>query len=126
MREGFAEIAIQQGEKGYYAKVRLEIVPDQNPFLVIELNPEKARRFQTAARFGVEYAWEQVPDSILWDTGGKVIIKEIHQHLSTTNIAVAYVAALATWNALDFFPKNQPTFDEEKGLFLFPYDQYSG
>jgi hypothetical protein len=120
---GLFEIKEQRGEKGYYGKVLLEVEPDDTRKgceITFDEAKAKNREWQDAARFGIGYAYSQIPRRELLANGHRVQVRLLQGHpFDTDSLIIAYAAVRALLNA---FGKNEPdlvSFDAEAGRIVF-------
>ncbi|HET6882712.1 MAG TPA: hypothetical protein VFI31_21265 [Pirellulales bacterium] len=119
---GKNRLALKSGNKGYFGEVELDVERDGDGGAIeVDFDPVAASRWQTGARFGIDYVLEHSPRRTLFPNGGRIHVSRIEGHLvDTTNAVIAYVAALALIDALGVQPREMPTLDVEKGLLVFP------
>ena len=108
-----------------YAHVAIEFEPQQKGLLTIRTAPTLASQagaagFEAAARVGIAYAWDQV--NYFRRPGGAIVtITEITATVvDTTQIAVVYAAAKATWAAMNLEPDRPIEIIPESRSLLFP------
>jgi hypothetical protein len=130
---GAAKIVFQRGDRGTYANVEIEVTPEPGGQRIrLERAPGENLRagpsdslgydWEAAVRFGLDHAWERARRSRAAMGGALVRLVDVHIHnqWDTPPIAVAYVAAQALWNAIEY-PENlrHASFDGEGGKFVF-------
>lgn len=121
MGTGECKIAKQLGRKGYFGRVVLDVQPNDDGQITIEFDSDRAGRWQSGARFGIDYAIEHVSQRNLFPGGLNVRVATIEGHeVHTTTSLIAYIAARAMFQALGVEPASEaPTVDFEKGLVEF-------
>ena len=121
MGTGECKIAKQLGRKGYFGRVVLEAQPNDNGQITVEFDKERAGRWQSGARFGIDYVLEHVSQRNLFPGGLNVRVTAIDGHeVDTTTSLIAYITARAMFQALGVEPAGEaPTVDFEKGLVEF-------
>src|SRR5215212_617580 len=98
MKEGDYKLAVQKGQKAYFAYVKLAVEHTDSYGLKIDFDPLFACNWQTSVQFGIEYAWEHAPTQSLDFKGINVFVSRIEgQAVDTTSIVVAFVAIKALW-----------------------------
>jgi hypothetical protein len=121
MKEGDYRLAVQKGQKSYFAHVKLTVEHTDSYELKVDFDPLFACNWQVSAQFGIEYAWEHAPTQSLDFKGINVLVSGIEGYaVDTTSIVVAFVAMKALWKALDLSLEIIPVLDEEKGIFMIP------
>ena len=122
MKRGEFKVAKQIGPKGYFGRVRLEVNQGtENGNVVVEFDDRQAARWQTGARFGIDYVLDHVSKKESFPNGIRVFVDAIEGHeVDTDNTVIAYVAANALLSALGVVPRKRPGFDENNGSFVFP------
>jgi hypothetical protein len=123
MARGEFKIAKQAGPRGYFGRVTLDVEPaGKTGALVVDFDDDNAGRWQTGARFGIDYVLEHVPKRTYFPQGLKIHVGCIEGHeVDTDNTLIAYVTANALLEALGIAePRKRPNLDEEKGLVVFP------
>jgi len=122
MKHGEFKVAKQIGAKGYFGRVRLEVDQvTENGNVVVEFDDRQAARWQTGARFGIDYVLDHVSKRAIFPNGIRVFVGAIEGHdVDTDNTVIAYVAANALLSALGVEPRKRPDFDELNGSFVFP------
>lgn len=128
MKQGIHCLKLQSGERGAFAKVVLTTTPSEKS---LELHfpvdegqwwYRDAPYWFQAVEFGIRYAYEQIQDE-LWKTqaGVRVSVDEVNGTVvDTTQIAMAYTAALAFFDAVEISPVKLPKYDPETHLVTFP------
>jgi len=118
---GECKVAQQLGRKGYFGRVVLEALPNEDGEVTVEFDKDRATEWQSGARFGIDYALEHVSKRTVYPKGLKVRVTTIEGHdVDTTSSLIAYIAARAMFQALGVEPANeQPSVDFEKGLVEF-------
>jgi hypothetical protein len=114
--EGKNRLAVQQGNKGYFGEVALDVeLTSQSGEVEIEFDPAHAAQWQTGARFGIEYVLEHSSRRPLFAHGGRIHVSRIQGHpVDTNNEVIAYVAALALVDALGINPRKMPRSSTRK------------
>jgi hypothetical protein len=121
MKNGEFVLAKQLGSKGYYGRIRLAVEPTISRMLTVDFQAGTEQQWRSGAEFGIVYGWELYHRGHPAVGGLQVRVLEIHsQPVDTTNLVIAFVAANALWNALEWLPTRLPTFDLKNGIFSFP------
>jgi hypothetical protein len=124
MIAGNFEVREQVGPKGYFGRVSLQAEPEAPASgYEIAFDEKHAQRWQTGARFGIEYVLEHIPKKKLFPNGIRILVSCIDGHeVDTTNSIIAYVAANALMEALqDRVSLNKrPVLKTSEGLVEFP------
>lgn len=120
-RTGNYELAVQKGNRGYFASVAIRAEIDEGEAgLVVEI-ADDIRSWRLGAQFGIAYAYEK---SLAQSDPGRrvrVEVTKLQGHVvDTTETAVAFAAAWAFWKAFDVTPSRELTADFDAGLFHFP------
>ncbi|MBI5547147.1 MAG: hypothetical protein HY901_24975 [Deltaproteobacteria bacterium] len=119
IKSGEFSLALQEGSRGYYAFVRLEVLIErQGSGVVLEFAVPS--EWRAGVEFGVRYAFERILDPA---ERGRVLIRvtEIRGHaVDTTEVVAAYAAAFALWRAFGREPARLPSLDAAAGIFQFP------
>jgi hypothetical protein len=127
---GEYKLAIQIGQRGFYARVWLTVSPDPSlDFLKIEVAQDARHApmdFQAAIRAGIDTAWRRVRRADPSIAG--LHVREVHLHymiVDSTPRCVTYAAAGALLNVLGLerlLPPFQPdaTLDEMIAAFSQP------
>ena len=121
VKRGEYQLAEQSGSLGYFAKVEVHVTDggfanDLSLYFTTQDHPWTA-----AISFGVAYAWEHFSRAVRPTTGITVQVVDVQwQPSDTTTAGMAYVSALALWNALAFRPRRGALFDIESASFCFP------
>ena len=118
---GECKIAKQLGRKGYFGRVVLEAEPTDDGEVAVEFDKEKASRWQSGVRFGIDYALEHVSERTVYPNGLRIRVNEIEGHeVDTTTSLIAYIAARAMFQALGIEPASELlSVDFDKGLVEF-------
>lgn len=122
IRKGDFRIAKQLGPRGYFGEVALEIeAADGDGAIAVEFDPQHANRWQSGAKFGIDYVLEHLATRKFFPTGGRIFIRCIKGHeVDTSNALIAYLAAEALRQALGANTTKRPTLDEASGDITFP------
>jgi hypothetical protein len=115
------KLATQIGSKGYFGKVVLEAEAiDGQGEVTVDFDAAHARRWQSGARFGIDYVLEHIAKRKVFPQGGRIIVSYIGGHeVDTTNVVIAFVTAKALLKALNVVSSKEPKFDENTGVFSF-------
>ena len=121
MAHGEFKIARQAGSRGYFGKVSLE-AELVGGSVQVDFDDAHASRWQSAARFGIDYVLEHIPKQKYFPNGIRVHVACIEGHeVDTDSALIAYVTANAMFQALGIAnPKKRPDLNEETGLVAFP------
>jgi hypothetical protein len=116
------KLATQVGAKGYFGKVVLEAeAVDGKGEVTVDFDSAHADRWQSGARFGIDYVLEHIAKRKIFPQGGRIIVSYIGGHeVDTTNVVIAFVTAKALFKALNIVSSKEPKFDETTGVFSFP------
>lgn len=122
IKKGDFRIAKQIGPRGYFGEVALEVETcDCDGAIKVDFDPHRASRWQSAARFGIDYVLEHLPARNFFPNGGRVFVRCIQGHeVDTSNALIAYVAAEAMLQALGADTAKRPGLDEMNGIVTFP------
>lgn len=115
------QIALQHNKSSLFAKVTLSIsLTEHYKREIIFLNADK--QWRAAVEFGIQYAYEQILFKLPQNAKGSVIqIEQILSHAAdTTEMAMVFASAMATWKALNIYPNQMPQYDRELKNFIFP------
>lgn len=120
MSQGEYTFRHQQGAKGYYGIVRLEVTTSEGRGLTIAFDEKAALDWRIGVQFGITYGWEiftsRQPNGKRLDVR---VLEITGQAVDTTNLLIAFVAANALWKALEWTPPKPPAFDPKTGCFTF-------
>ena len=128
MKQGAHCLRLQSGRRGVFAKVVLTATPAEKPLDLTFAADEgqwwyrDARCWFQAVEFGIRYGYEQIQHE-LWKfhVGVRVSVDEVNGTVVDTNqIAMAYAAAMAFFDAVEISPAKLPTYDRETHLVTFP------
>jgi hypothetical protein len=120
MKEGEYTLIRQSGSKGYYGTVRLAVGALDSVSMSIDFAETCGHDWRIGTQFGLMYGWELYRRSLPETKGLKVRVHEIAgKPADTTNLVMAYVAACALWEALEWSPPKPPVFDADGGSFTF-------
>jgi hypothetical protein len=123
MAHGEFRVAKQAGPRGYFGRVSLNAEPSgQSGDVHVDFDLANANRWQSGARFGIEYVLEHISKRDYFPNGIRVHVACIEGHeVDTDNTLIAYVAANALFQALGIAnPKKRPDLNAEQGLIVFP------
>jgi hypothetical protein len=123
MARGEFKIAKQAGPRGYFGRVSLdaEAVAGRDD-VQVDFDDANANRWQSGARFGIDYVLEHISKRDYFPNGIRVHVACIEGHeVDTDNTLIAYVTANALFQALGIAnPKKRPDLNTEQGLIVFP------
>jgi hypothetical protein len=124
MKHGECTVATQLGQRGFFGRVVVSIVADNNAGTVrVVFDPDRATQWRLGAQFGIDYVLERISKRKVFPSGATIHVETIQGHeVDTTNVVIAYAAAKALLEALDLegSTAKQPDFDKEHGSFVFP------
>lgn len=113
-------LAQQIGSKGYFGKIRLAVEPVNSMTITVAFDETYCQDWRIGTEFGIVYGWELYRRSQPVMKGLRVQVVEIcGKPADTTNLVVAFVAAHALWDALEWAPPKAPVFDPKGGCFTF-------
>ena len=121
MGTGECKVAKQSGQKGYFGRVVLEAQPKDDGEITIEFDEHRANRWQSGARFGIDYASEHVSKRAVYPKGLKIRVTTIEGHdVDTTTSLIAYITAHAMFQALGVEDAGKmPSVNFDTGLVEF-------
>ena len=123
MAHGEFKVAKQAGARGYFGRVSLDAELDSGSGAIqVEFDRDRANRWQSGARFGIDYVLEHIPKQKYFPNGIRVHVACIEGHeVDTDSSLIAYVTAIALFQALGIVnPKKRPDLIEETGFVVFP------
>ncbi len=121
MGTGECKVAKQSGRKGYFGRVVLQTEPKDDGQITVEFDEQNASRWQSGARFGIDYALEHISKKTFFPRGLRVIVTSIEGHdVDTSSLLIAYASSHALMQALGATVNEKPNLDAEKGLVVFP------
>jgi hypothetical protein len=112
-------IAIQYEEWGYFATVDIAVDLSGTSSILVEFADAVDEQWRDALKFGIRYAWEHIGNSC--SAGLRVKVEYVEWNpVDTTQLVVAYTAAMALWKALEVAPTRLPYVDAKEGTIAFP------
>jgi hypothetical protein len=120
MKSGEFTLKEQSGPKGYFGKVRLDLKPRDGSGTVVTFDESCETSWRVAVQFGITYGWELFSWGKAAPQGLEIAVREIKgQMVDTNSIVVAFVAAHALWNGLEWTPPRPPVLDPKRACFTF-------
>jgi hypothetical protein len=120
---GVFELAEQRGRKGYFGKVLVEVEPDDDlKGFEITFDEKHARNqeWRDAAKFGIEYAYTNIPKKQFLSKGHRIRVQSIQGHsVDTNSLIVAYAVVCALLRAFGRSESELVSFDPESGKIVF-------
>jgi hypothetical protein len=120
MQHGEYKLAVQRNNRGYYAKVSLDVVVNETDWGVVveyDFQNQWLEQWHSAIAFGVICVRHLLPAG--FGRGLSVLIRDVHYNpVDTTPLTLTFATMFALFNALGWTPANQPTFDPDRGLLI--------
>ena len=122
MKQGVHCLKLQSARRSAFAKVVLTATPAEK-WLEITFNAaEESRWWLPEIEFGIRYACDQLRSSSQkLEKGVHISIDEVQATVvDTSQMAMAYTASLAFFDAVEISPDELPTYDPKTHIVTFP------
>jgi hypothetical protein len=124
MSIGTGRIVRQLGGRGTFAIVKVEATPATSG-LAVSVDPAAtsdrgATQYVPAVVVGIRYAWEKLNPYKRGDGAAVKVLEITLLPVDTTEMAMVYAAALATWDALQLQPEQPIVLDLKTRSVTFP------